>query len=289
MAARLPDRLTRLPAALAAALIAESQLRAAERAAARLRENRDPEALHDFRVGVRRLATHLKAYAPVLGRAARARRVQKLKRLLTLTNGLRDAEAGLAWLERRERALGGRDLAETRRLERKLRRALEDDAPRLERRALKRFRRQAGRLHRGLEAAIHEALPAGRRRAPFSAEAARVTRTCARELERRLARIRSLSDVEAQHRARIAAKRVRYLLEEIPDGARRARTAARAKALQGLLGDIHDRSLLLDARLPPGPARLAERERAELYGRLVTNLLRARRGRSARSPATLAA
>ena len=66
-------------------------------------------------------------------------------------------------------------------------------------------------------------------------------RTAARELEGHLGHVRTERDVREGHEARIAAKRLRYLLEpviKIVPGT--ADIVDRLKALQDVLGDLHD-------------------------------------------------
>ncbi|HKP75207.1 MAG TPA: CHAD domain-containing protein, partial [Longimicrobiaceae bacterium] len=86
---------------------------------------------------------------------------------------------------------------------------------------------------------------------------ARLALELAGELERRLAEVRSLGDQDPAHRARIAAKRLRYLLEPVQDELDGAPGIIRQlKSLQDALGAMHDADVLL-ARLaaePPGDA-----------------------------------
>ena len=75
----------------------------------------------------------------------------------------------------------------------------------------------------------------------FAAAMAVMVRSHAAQLRRRLETVRSVHDDEAAHRARIAGKRLRYLLEPIvphvPGG---SEVLARLKRLQDALGDFHD-------------------------------------------------
>lgn len=82
----------------------------------------------------------------------------------------------------------------------------------------------------------------------------------------------------AQHDMRIAAKRLRYVLELTAPflGAYAATATKRARALQGLLGDVHDCDVLLSrvraAGVRPGLVALEEHvvaRRAELFERFV--------------------
>jgi len=95
----------------------------------------------------------------------------------------------------------------------------------------------------------------------------------------RLAELRGFADEalnaeasKAQHNMRIAAKRLRYLLEIfepcLGEEARGARDAA--KRLQGVLGDLHDCDLMLPkvAAIDSAEALLRTR-RARLHGEFV--------------------
>ena len=85
------------------------------------------------------------------------------------------------------------------------------------------------------------------------------------DLEEHLARIEDAGDEQEAHEARIRAKRVRYLLEPLVDeipGA--APVVKRFKALQDLLGDLHD-AHVLEAEL----AEAVETAAAERAGKLL--------------------
>ncbi|MGH7628492.1 MAG: CHAD domain-containing protein, partial [Gemmatimonadales bacterium] len=86
------------PAAEAARLLALRLLDDA--AAARLRLGRpdDPEALHDFRVAIRRLRSCLRAWRAVLDEGVSPRVVKRLRRLARATGASRDLEVHLAWV-----------------------------------------------------------------------------------------------------------------------------------------------------------------------------------------------
>ena len=78
------------------------------------------------------------------------------------------------------------------------------------------------------------------------------------------------SDVEALHDMRIAAKRLRYVLEvtEVCFGPFGPDMRRRAKELQDVLGDIHDCDVLLEEVEGPLAERLHERRR-ELFERFL--------------------
>jgi hypothetical protein len=77
---------------------------------------------------------------------------------------------------------------------------------------------------------------------PLAGEALKIAATRIDELWSFADAARDPAEVRALHDMRIAAKRVRYLLELVGPclGPAAARGAKRAKALQGLLGEIHD-------------------------------------------------
>lgn len=84
-------------------------------------------------------------------------------------------------------------------------------------------------------------------RAPLRPNAARIVRTRLDELRSFEAQALDPSAAEAQHDMRIAAKRLRYVLEItetcFASEAEEARRAARR--LQGALGDVHDCDVML--------------------------------------------
>jgi CHAD domain-containing protein len=93
----------------------------------------------------------------------------------------------------------------------------------------------------------------------------------------RLEEMRSFADealdpgaASAQHEMRIAAKRLRYVLELTEQCLGEDAVAARkaARALQGVLGDIHDCDVMLPRVQHIGSlAVLIENRRQELFGR----------------------
>jgi CHAD domain-containing protein len=74
-------------------LVAEARVRTA-----RLGKPGDDEALHDFRVSVRRLRSALRTWRDVLGRAARDKDLRRLRRVARSTGEARDTEVLLAWI-----------------------------------------------------------------------------------------------------------------------------------------------------------------------------------------------
>jgi CHAD domain-containing protein len=206
------------------------------------------ERLHDLRVAVRRLRSALRTFGPWLGAAGRRRHLRRLRRIARSTSAARDAEVQLAWLAGRRAELSApshrpghaaavawfearRDAGPPARLARRLRRAA--------RKVRRRLDRPRGRPRE---------VPAPRGETFAAALAGLVTAHVA-ALADRIAVVRDAADVEAAHRARIQAKRLRYLLEPLRGAPRAdASEVVRAlRALQDLLGDLHDAHVLAAA------------------------------------------
>jgi len=251
---------------------------------ARLDEADDAEALHDFRVALRRLRSTVRAYRRWLGGSLGPKDRRRLKALAGATGASRDAEVQISWVEERldrfdRHARPGVESFLSRLREEK---AEADDEMRRE--VAKDFGRERWRLARRLrfyrvEVELDD--PAG---GPLlSAVLGRLARETADELERHLKRVRSVDDQDQAHEARITAKRLRYLVEpfaeEIEGG---ADAVKRIKKLQDVLGDMHDADVLAsrvaeemeDARGKDDEAGLralqqeALAARAERYGQL---------------------
>ena len=260
MRVTLPPYLLDLPAEEAARLIALGLLDRTADAAQRLADPTDPVALHDFRVATRRLRTCLQAYRPEIDGSVSPRLRRRLVRLAQVTGRSRDLEVHLAWAREQEPSLTERQRAglrwhmgrlETRRrrADRKVRDVVERRFARLERRLRRRLETYRLRIERDPSRRLHEAAAVlGGRIRKFGGD-----------LECRLAAVRSLTDEDSAHRARIAAKRLRYLLEPIRyevDGVEPLIVAL--ESLQAVLGELHD-SQTLRSELP-GELTAAGRE-----------------------------
>ncbi|MDP1858435.1 MAG: CHAD domain-containing protein [Gemmatimonadaceae bacterium] len=208
----------------------------------RLDQRDDPDALHDFRVAVRRLRSWLHAQRSVLGRSAPARAQRWLGRVAKATNVSRDAEVFLAWLEGEKAALTARQRVGATWLTQRLEKEKEAAAKKVAGEVVRDFERARELLEERLpvyqlKLHVHD----GARVATFAGEMAVLVRAQAAMLRRRLELLRTQHDDDAAHRARIAGKRLRYLLEPIephmPEG---KTTISRLKKLQDALGDFHD-------------------------------------------------
>jgi CHAD domain-containing protein len=97
--------------------------------------------------------------------------------------------------------------------------------------------------------------------APLADQAQRIVLTRLEEVEAFVPAVFDAAEVEALHDMRIAAKRLRYVLETMAEpcfGPYAAEAAERTKALQDLLGDVHDCDVLL-----PRVRALLDRAREE--------------------------
>lgn len=208
----------------------------------RLPQPDDREALHDFRVAIRRLRSWLRIQGDVLGRSAPARAQKWLRRLARSTNHSRDAEVLAHWLEGERTKLTSRQrvgaiwllhrlaeqkvaadaevLAEVTRDFERARELLEERLP---------VYRLRMHVHDGAQVASFAGAMAVRLRSQLAA------------LRCRIDSVRAAHDVDAAHRARIAGKRLRYLVEPIvPHVAEGKAVLERLKAMQDALGDFHD-------------------------------------------------
>src|SRR5262245_39817993 len=95
---QLPDDVLERPVGEGARLIVLLRLGEAHHAAERLGDGDDSEALHDFRVAIRRTRAALEAWSERL-----PKKVKKLRKELTkiqrATGAARDAEVALEWLD----------------------------------------------------------------------------------------------------------------------------------------------------------------------------------------------
>lgn len=261
-----PETLDRPPDE-GARIVALGLCAAAEEAARRSASPSDAEALHDFRVALRRLRSVLRAFAPILGGAVGDRDRRRLRRLGHATGPARDAEVLLAWL----RGLGGS-------LPERYRPALEWLASRVEgakREGMAALGAEVAPRFAGLAPALAQRLAAGPASpAPgegtFGASLAELVRAQVKAFKDALGRVAVPADAGPAHRARIEAKRLRYLLEPLR-GNERADSAAAVTGLreiQDLLGNLAD----------------AHRAEAELSAALVVEAAERARRRSGGDP-----
>lgn len=227
------------------ALKALSAARAAER---RLDDRSDPEALHDFRVSVRRLRSLLRAYKPQLDASVRKKDRARLREIQQTTGGGREAEVALEWLTEQHRDLAPEHLTGLNWLSAKLLARRRECSQALDSEVREAFKHTAEKLEERLAIMRRKQnLLAERAHVSFARTLANLTEAHATDLLVQLGQIARMDDAEALHEARIKAKRLRYLLEPVRgyvDGAQPV--VKKSKRLQEVLGDLNDVHVLMD-------------------------------------------
>ena len=226
------SKLLQQPARRVARQIVGRELAQWVRARGRVGQRQSSDALHDFRVALRRLRSTLRSFRPYLPPANGLRR--RLRELARDTNESRNLEIWQGWVTAQAAGLTARQAVGVGWLRGRLR---------------ARKRRADGRMRGGVSqsfARLRRELAAvqdgrsGAAAAASSAVAAAV-RAGGADLRQQLARVRSMRDREAAHKARIAAKRLRYLLEPFAAGLEGGgQLVERLELLQDILGEIHD-------------------------------------------------
>lgn len=219
----------------------------AEAAHQRLERGADDEALHDFRVAIRRLRSTVRGYREALEGSVGRRDRRRLSDLADSTGAARDLEVHAGWLRKRLDDLPGDERHRARALLDAMREEQAKAEERLRREVAREFPRERWRLARRLK--FYQVMmdvdspPGGVR---MAAAFARLAQEHVEELARRLAAVRSVDDQAEAHRARIAAKRLRYLVEPVQEELEGAREIVRhLKKLQDALGEMHDADVLL--------------------------------------------
>jgi len=230
------------PAPLAARHVSLSLLQQADLAFGRLGQP-DPEALHDFRVAVRRLRSCLRAYRPYLAKPLGGKLRKRLGALMEVTNLSRDGEVHLLWLEQ---TLGRARLTKAARvgleaIRTQLAQAQQANGILPE---VAEFADLSAEAHRQLLQGAFEVSSAP----SFAAATAALLESEGGLLRQELSEIADADDEATAHRARLSAKRLRYLLEPLRtvNGAKAA--IKQLRSLQDALGELHDLHTL-EARL----------------------------------------
>ncbi len=237
----LPADLLGRPAAQSVRLIALGYLEDATSAFERTGNPDDAMALHDFRVALRRLRTTLRAYRPLLEDSVRGKPHKRLGEIAEGTNRVREAEVALEWLRPLATGMTPGERVGLQWLIERIEARRVKDVERCLADTRRSFTAAARKLHKGLVAyrqtvqtdpSIHDESFAGTLRT--------ATMDQARELDQLLGEIQHTED-EVAHRARIAAKRLRYVVEPVRSTlAGGSEVISRLKVIQDLLGELHD-------------------------------------------------
>lgn len=203
----------------------------------RLDDADDREAVHDFRVALRRLRSWLRAFRAELDDTLSKKVERRFRQLAHATGESRDLEVHIAWLAGERRSLPpSARYGATWAIGRLRRDKLAADAA----------------LHAAVESGFEQAME--RARDALSRYEARVFETrcfgavAAELVEAQSAEYRSLAGGAAHgeraevHAARISAKRLRYLLQALEDVLPTAAvdSIAELQAVQDTLGELHD-------------------------------------------------
>ncbi|HEX7121119.1 MAG TPA: CHAD domain-containing protein [Gemmatimonadaceae bacterium] len=236
------------PAERGARLIALQRLDELQRQRQRLAAaDRDPGTLHDFRVALRRLRSWLRGLKPVLRGSTPQGARRRLRRIARESNIGRDAEVLLTWLDRVLPELPPRGRATARWLRDRFEQQRREAEASLASLLARDFDRTRDRLTRALsEYRLEAHIQHGIRTVPLAGVMAERLRAHAESLRRDLAAVHAADDDAAAHRARIAGKRLRYLLEPIAtDVPGILPVIDELRGLQDVLGDLHDAHLWL--------------------------------------------
>ena len=211
--------------------MARRHLDAAGEAVERLAEAADPEALHDFRVALRRLRSVLRAYRSCLDKLPKKLR-RELKRVASATSVGRDAEVFLEWLGSPSSFPAS---------ERAAREWLQRRHERERDTAYRELRSNIPADFTTLAKRLHQTLAASRNAASYGEVSATRLHVQIAELAADLARVNSVADAELIHAARIQAKRLRYLIEPLSRRLPGASTGVkRLRAFQDETGALCD-------------------------------------------------
>jgi CHAD domain-containing protein len=242
MGLRLPADLLDRYADEACRLLALTYLDEIALAERRLSDPQDAEALHDFRVALRRLRSCTRAYRNELKGSVSKRMRRSLRELMLVTNEGRDAEVHLEWLRTQaervspEHAEGIAWLVG--RMEGRTFERIDTVTEQVSRQFTKvasKFRPRLGTLCIQIRRGSRSERPSFRR------VTGDLIRVHAADLQQKLKAVTHADNMEEAHQARIAGKRLRYLLDPIARYSAGVKAlTAQLKGLQDGLGHLHD-------------------------------------------------
>lgn len=211
----------------------------AMQSAERLTDSDDSEALHDFRVALRRLNANQRAYQASLG----VKLGRGVRRLARATNAARDREVQLDWLRLQSKESAAQARAELDTLIGKLCHAHAVEREHAYPQWQSAFARLAAKLRQRLAALS----PVEAETQRFAVVAGAQLHVLVDKLRHGFATLEAQADDAAVHATRITGKRLRYLLEPLTGAVPGVPLLIkRLKALQDLLGEIHDCQVRLD-------------------------------------------
>jgi CHAD domain-containing protein/CYTH domain-containing protein len=242
----LPKDFLDQPVERASRIVALDLLRGIESSRLRLIDPTDVEALHDFRVALRRLRSWVRAFRPYLSSSVHDRDRRRLKRVADATSSARDTEVQLEWLIAREEQMEPAERVGASHLRRRLELRKFDADASLHHEISRDLARVADSLSESLPVyAIRLRVDEPSRVHPMSMALADLVSRHATILRDRMRHVRSVDDQTLAHDARIEGKRLRYLLEPVADIVEGADDViADLKVLQNVIGEMHDAHVL---------------------------------------------
>lgn len=235
-------RLRGRAAAEGARLLALRYLDEATTAVPRLADPSDAESLHDFRVGLRRLRSVLRAYKSELKDTVRAKDRDRIATIARGTNDGRDAEVQVIWLEAKLAKAPTKVRAGIQWLTAQVRARMDAGygAARGETSAHFAKAEQALRERLGYyDQRVELGEPV--RPTSFGEITADLLREHVNDLVAQHATVAEATEQLNIHNTRIAAKRLRYLVEPLKGEVDNAGALVkRLKELQDVLGELHD-------------------------------------------------
>lgn len=195
----------------------------------------NPEAVHEFRVAMRRARSIEKAYRPYLADVVTRKLRRRLKDVVAATGAARDTEVQLARLAQRRADPRPHHRPGFEWLQERLERRLQAEYAELHDTLAERFRLVQKPLRARLKSRLEQPEPS------FAEVTAGLLLEFSGDFSTRCAQILADASEGPLHTARISGKRLRYLLEPLTaalPGA--AECVAGLKVLQDLLGEIHD-------------------------------------------------
>ncbi|MEE8408191.1 MAG: CHAD domain-containing protein [Myxococcota bacterium] len=218
----------------------------------RLDDPDDAEGLHDFRVNIRRLRSAMRAYRRVLRDTVGDKWRRRLGDVARATNDGRDAEVQLEWVRAQVASGTVPDDPGVARVTEKLRQRMHAAHEGIDQIIVPKFQKVEARLRERLErywVRVH--VRTGQEPGPgFAAITGELVQSHADALWKLLTAIGSVDDERTIHEARVAGKRLRYLLEPVRDEIGAARSLVKwLKQLQDTLGELHDMQVIRDQLL----------------------------------------
>jgi len=264
-----PQELLAMPASEGARRVALALLDAVADTRPRLDDRSDAEALHDFRVALRRLRSWIRAFQVELHGSIKKKHRLRLRTLSHEAGVARDAQVHVAWLRAVDEELRPRERAGAEWLLTRLTAQQDTADASLRSTVAEMYDAEVSGLGEDLavytvRVDLRKPVPAPTLRQAISP----LILTQAAALRERLAGVQSIQDQAVAHAARIAGKRLRYLLEPIGDAVQGApELVKRLRALQDTIGEMHDVHVMAEEVI-----RAAEEAGAE-RGRLAATAL----------------